>query len=327
MKPSTNSKKLLKDHMKFHEIKYPDQLQSLASHYGILFNPGCFMEKAVLGRTVLILLFVVLSAAILYAGRPVFVPLAVGGLLGMLFTPIANRVEKSGLGRGPAALICLLIFLAIVGSVIALLSWQISNLTEDFTQLKENITQQFDRFQDYLSDQLGISETKQDKIINEKTNGGEGGIGAMATTVAGSLVVFIANAVLTLVYMLLLIYFRPHFRTFILKLVPVAQQAKTKKIIAQSSQVVQQYLSGLAIMVVLLWVMYGIGFSILGIKSALFFAVLCGVLEIIPYIGNITGCSLAAMMALSQGGGSGMVLGVFVTYAIVNLFNRTSLLP
>jgi predicted PurR-regulated permease PerM len=285
------------------------------------------MQTTTLDRSVRILLLILLSAALLYFGRPVFVPLAVGALLAMLFTPFTSWMEKKGLSRGPASFISLLSFVAIIAGVVALLSWQVSNITEDLTELKQNITAQLGRLQDYVSEQFGISRSKQNKMLNEETKGSGAGIGAMATSVVGSLFVFAGNAILTLVYMLLLLYFRSRFSTFILKLVPAEQKAKTKKIIAQSSHVVQQYLTGLAIMIGMLWVMYGIGFSIVGVKSALFFAILCGVLEIIPYIGNITGCSLAAMMALSQGGGSGMVLGVFATYAVVQFLQSNIIAP
>jgi predicted PurR-regulated permease PerM len=80
-------------------------------------------------------------------------------------------------------------------------------------------------------------------------------------------------------------------------------------------------------MIALLWVMYGIGFSIVGVKNAIFFAILCGVLEIIPFIGNLTGTGLTMIMALSQGGGGGMVVGILITYAVVQFIQTYILEP
>jgi predicted PurR-regulated permease PerM len=80
-------------------------------------------------------------------------------------------------------------------------------------------------------------------------------------------------------------------------------------------------------MIVLLWVMYGVGFSIIGVKNALFFAILCGLLEIIPFVGNLTGTIITVLMVLSQGGGTGMVIGVFVTYGIVQFVQSYILEP
>ena len=80
-------------------------------------------------------------------------------------------------------------------------------------------------------------------------------------------------------------------------------------------------------MIVCLWIMYSIGFSIVGVKYAVLFAIICGLLEIIPFIGNLTGTLLAILMVVIQGGGTGMVLGVVVTYLIVQFLQTYLLEP
>lgn len=67
--------------------------------------------------------------------------------------------------------------------------------------------------------------------------------------------------------------------------------------------------------------MYGVDFSIIGIKQALFFAILCGLLEIVPYVGNLTGSLITSVMAFTQGGSS-MALWVLAVYGIVQ-FTQT----
>jgi predicted PurR-regulated permease PerM len=79
-------------------------------------------------------------------------------------------------------------------------------------------------------------------------------------------------------------------------------------------------------MIVILWILYGIGFSIAGVPNAIFFAVLCGVLEIVPFIGNLTGSGLTLLMAISQGGGS-MAIGVVITYAVVQFIQTYVIEP
>ena len=80
-------------------------------------------------------------------------------------------------------------------------------------------------------------------------------------------------------------------------------------------------------MIVCLWVMYSIGFTIIGLKNAFFFAIMCGLLEIVPFIGNFTGNLLAALMALTQGGGMPMVIGIIITYSIVQFLQTYILEP
>jgi predicted PurR-regulated permease PerM len=91
--------------------------------------------------------------------------------------------------------------------------------------------------------------------------------------------------------------------------------------------VAQQYLVGLSQMIVGLWIMYGIGFSIIGVKHALFFAVLCGVLEIVPFLGNLVGNILTILMAISQGGDTTMIISILATYGLIQFIQSYILEP
>jgi len=99
---------------------------------------------------------------------------------------------------------------------------------------------------------------------------------------AGSLPSIFTDLILILIYVLFLLYYRSHIKQFLLKLSPPSQREEMEKVIYSVAHVSQQYLAGLSKMIVCLWIMYGIGFSIVGVKNALFFAFLCGLLEIVP---------------------------------------------
>jgi predicted PurR-regulated permease PerM len=73
--------------------------------------------------------------------------------------------------------------------------------------------------------------------------------------------------------------------------------------------------------------MYSIGFSIMGVKNAFFFAILCGLLEIVPFIGNITGTTLTALMSAVQGAGVPMLVGIVCTYGIIQFIQGWVLEP
>ncbi|MCC8408230.1 AI-2E family transporter [Mucilaginibacter sp. UR6-1] len=159
---------------------------------------------------------------------------------------------------------------------------------------------------------------------------GTSGAGSAASYVAGfaaTLLSSLTTTILLLIYVFLLINSRAHFKKFILKLVKPEDQANTKEIISQTTEVAQNYVSELAKMIVCLWIMYSIGFSVVGVNNAIFFAILCGMLEIIPFVGNITGTGLTVLMDLAQGGGSGMVIGVLITYGLVQFIQSYILQP
>ena len=80
-------------------------------------------------------------------------------------------------------------------------------------------------------------------------------------------------------------------------------------------------------MIGVLWLMYGIGFSIVGVENALFFAVLCGLLEIVPFIGNLMGTGLTVLAVMAQGGNSKVLVGVLITYFLVQFIQTYILEP
>jgi len=283
------------------------------------------MQKSFLIQATLVLFFLVLGFWILYVAKPVLMPLAIAGVLTMLFIPVCIWFEKNGINRIWAAIICGLFFVLIIIAIGMLISTQFSNITNNLSIIEQNISNTLNRLQQYLQNSLNISTSDQNKTLDKQNSTDH--LSISLTAVLGSLLEIIIYMILILVYMILMLYYRTHFKNFILKLVPETQVAKTKKIIEQSSKVVQQYLLGLSIIIVMLWIMYGIGFSIVGVKNALFFAVLCGLLEIIPFVGNITGSTLTSLMALSQGGGISMVLGVLTTYAIVQFIQFYIIAP
>ena len=80
-------------------------------------------------------------------------------------------------------------------------------------------------------------------------------------------------------------------------------------------------------MIIILWIMYGIGFSIAGVKNAFFFAILCGLLEIVPFVGNISGTILTIIASLATGGGSNVLIGILIVYGLVQFIQTYILEP
>lgn len=110
-------------------------------------------------------------------------------------------------------------------------------------------------------------------------------------------------------------------------MVPNAETKETEQMINDAGKMAQRYISGMGMMIVMLWILYGVGFSVIGVENALFFAVLCGILEIVPFIGNLTGTFLTVLMVISQGGDDVMIFSVLGTYLVVQFLQTYILEP
>jgi predicted PurR-regulated permease PerM len=269
----------------------------------------------------LLLLFLLVAG--LYFAREFFMPLSVGAVLATLFLPLCRWMEGRGVPRGLAVVFCLMVLLVAISGIGVLLSLQISTLTNDFSVLRERSLDTLDNIQKYIFTHVGISIEEQNEALSKQ----QPAIAQFLQDMAVSLPSLFANFSLTLVYIVLLLYYRSHIKQFMLKFSSISQRDEMEKVIDSVGRVSQQYLLGLSKMVVCLWVMYGVGFSLLGVKNALFFAFLCGLLEIVPFVGNITGTTLTVLVAGVQGGSLFMLAGIIGTYGIIQFIQGWVLEP
>ncbi len=275
------------------------------------------MQKPLLTRSVSVLLLFVLVTGILYFTKLLFMPLAMAAVLALVFMPCCVWLESKGMKKIFASIICGLIFILIMAGIVALLIWHVKSIAGNLSDLRQDLSAMVDRLQQYLHEKLGLAAAKPTELLISPQPGSGGNVAKTVTGIMSVMVNIVINLILIVVYMIMMLCQRHHFKEFMLQLVPGDTQSQTKMILIRSVRVVQHYLFGLGIVIVCLWVMYSIGFSIVGIRNAVFFAILCGLLEIVPFVGNLTGSTLTSLAALAQGGGWGMVLGVLATYALI----------
>jgi predicted PurR-regulated permease PerM len=283
------------------------------------------MDK--LQRSVHILLFFFLAFGGLYFAREFLIPLTLAAIFSMLFIRLCNWFEHKGIGRGFATLWCILLFISAIILIVFLLSWQLSSLAENMDEMKQRLLNMFNSLRAWVHDTVGLTMKQQEDMVKEQGSSAGGSAGSMAASFAGGMFGVLVNTVLVLVYMYLFLFYRSHIKKFILKLVPRNEKTNTDEVVHKAGKVAQQYLSGLGAMIGVLWLMYGIGFSLAGVESAVFFAVLCGLLEIIPFVGNLTGTSITVLAVLAQGGDGKMVISVLAIYIVVQFIQTYLLEP
>ena len=269
----------------------------------------------------LLLLFLLVAG--LYFAKKFLMPLSVAAVLATLFLPLCSWLERKKLPRWLATLTCLVLLLSVIAFIGAMVGWQIAELANDIVQIKLRATNLFDSFQQFIFSHFNISLQEQSQIIKNQQNS----IASILSTVVGSMTTAVTTFILTIVYIFLLLYYRSHIKDFILQLTSPIHRNEAQQVIYRAAHVSQQYLLGLSKMIFCLWVMYGISFSLLGIKNALFFAVLCGLLEIVPFIGNITGVTITVLVAVVHGAELSVLIGVIVTYGTVQLIQGWILEP
>jgi predicted PurR-regulated permease PerM len=283
------------------------------------------LEK--LFKAVLILSIIVLSAIILYYGKPFLVPVAFAALFAMLLLPVTQWLERHRWNRVVATLCSVSILLVFAGGVFLFVGNQITKLSEDSGKIEQQVRSKYRQVQEYITNTMGIPKEKQEQMMKEQQSSAASKTSGMISGIIGGLTGILTDSIIVIVYIFLFIYFRAYLKRFVLRIAPDGEEENARRIMNRSQKVTQKYLAGMALMILSLWLMYGIGFSIAGVKNALFFAILCGLLEIVPFIGNLIGNGLAILMSLVQGGGTNVVIGILITYAVVQFLQSYILEP
>ncbi|KGE15563.1 AI-2E family transporter [Sphingobacterium deserti] len=271
----------------------------------------------VLGITVLV-------GVILFFAKSILAPLAIAGILAMLFVAPSNALERKRFPRWLTALLSVLIFLLVAVGLFFLLNWQLQSFSDNVDAMKQNLSGLLTNIQDWVDSRFGIDKEQQKAIAQEEMKASQQSSG-LTTSFASGFMGFAVDTVLVIVYSFLLLFYRGRIKQFILKVAKDNPTNKTIDIIDSSTKVAAHYVSGLAKMIVVLWILYGLGFSLIGVENAIFFAILCGLLELIPFVGNLTGTGITVLGVVAQGGGGDMILLVVGIYALVQ-FVQTYLL-
>jgi predicted PurR-regulated permease PerM len=259
------------------------------------------MRSITLPRANGFLLLGILVVAALYFGRLFFMPLAFAALLAMLLRPVSNWLERRGVGRAWAAFLCLLLVLAVMGSLVWIVSVQGSNIAEDWPQLKKRLFEELGRVQQQVLERFGIAPKKQMSLLREQLSGVSDSIGQFASATLKGLLGTVGGFVLVLLYLFFLLWQRSKFRKFVLKLTEPDNRSEAATMLNQISKVGGQYLIGRMASMAFIAVVYAIGFSIIGLKNALLLSIIAVLPTIVPYVGAYIGAAFPLAMALASG--------------------------
>ncbi len=278
-------------------------------------------------RLTCVLLSIIALFYICIIGKSILVPLVMGFLVSMLLLPLSNFQEKKlKFPRILSSLISPILFSLAVIAVIYFIATQMAQFTDDLPEFKQQMEKLFHEGQVFVYDKFGVSEQEQisyiQKNAEEVLKRGSGVVGTAVT----SLTSILASSMFVFLGIFFFLLYRSHLVKFLIWCFPPEDQTKVKEVITEIQSIIKQYIFGLLIQVVAVSALMFIAYSIIGIKYALLFAVLCGVLNLIPYIGIFTATVLAAVVTLATGEPI-QALWVIVAVVVVNSIDGNIITP
>lgn len=109
--------------------------------------------------------------------------------------------------------------------------------------------------------------------------------------------------------------------------IPYRYRERTDQIFAEINELSRAFLRGHLIICLVVGVLYGLGYLLIGLKGGLLIGFLSGLMNVIPYAGSSLGFLLAFIMALAQFGFNPWVLTVAAVFVVVQFFEGNVLRP
>lgn len=262
-----------------------------------------------------------------YIASDFLIPLTYAGLLSMLMLPICKRMEKLGLSRATSSFLSIMIIIMAVVLMILMMSAQLISISRDLPSFQTQLSTRLDTLQAFIQQKTSISPEKQIFIIKSKSESFLSTAGNYFTSIFFYTTSALGTFLLIVIYIFFFLFYRLRIFNFIIKVMPGKSHEATLKTLHEITKVTTAYITGLLIVIGLLAAMNFIGFAIIGLPHAIFFALLIALLNTIPYIGVWIGSIFPVLLMIITGDSAAPVIGVIGVIAIAQFIEGNFLTP
>ena len=234
-------------------------------------------------------------------------PFFIGFVIAWIFNPIVTKLQKHGFNRGVASALVYIIFLAILFIFFWILIPTIYNQLQDLITSLPNIV-------DSLKVWIGDALSNVDNSVMDATTVQNNIFNAMEdfmSTTTTNLPTLILNSVGTIfsgigtfaISLVIGIYMLIDFNSIsghFMHYIPKKHKEEIGNLIEEIGTELRKCVNGTLFVAFMVFVGDSIGFAIVGLKAPLLFGLLCGVTDLIPYIGPYIGGIAAVIVGFSQ---------------------------
>jgi predicted PurR-regulated permease PerM len=255
------------------------------------------------------LIALVALVALLFLLSGVLLPFVAGLVLAYLLDPLADKLEKLGMGRLTATLVILVIAVLLLVLALVLLvpliasqmSVFIAALPDYVKRLQALIAEQgapllerfggqdtIKRIQESLGGLVGQGASIAAGFLGSLLSGGQALLGVISLLVVTPVVAF---------YLLL------DWDDIVAKVdsfVPLRNKPVVRRLAGEIDTAIAGFIRGQALVCLILGLWYGIGLELIGVNFGLMIGLISGFISFVPYVGSLTGLVLALGVAVVQ---------------------------
>lgn len=268
-----------------------------------------------------------LTLSILIITQSIFKPLLAAFIISLLLKPLCAQLEKFKIMRGISAALSILVMLIILTLLSFFIFFQIKTISSDLNSLTISFNQASDKIQQWTDAHFGIAPSEQivylknsfSALLKNSTTFLQNALAATADFFTGFFFFLIA--------LFFFLYYRSFFASFLFQIFSPSHHAEVNKVLHSIERVVRKYIFGLFLVILTTGTLNILGLFALGLKHAIFFGSLAGVLTIIPYFGIVIGSLLPFLFAIATTDSGWYPLGVILIFSGVQFLEGNFITP
>jgi predicted PurR-regulated permease PerM len=241
---------------------------------------------------------IIISFALLYFGKALFVPLLFGLLVAFITYPICKWLEDRHWRRSLAIAI-VLFFMAILFLILLwLLGYELNIFLKDIPGITDKLQKYSPKLQTWLNENAGIDTGTQSDWVEKIIANIQSGISSSLKSLFNATVSTFFMLMLIPVYASLFLYHRGTFVKYLESIVGTNYRDQLHSIIRQSILTYFKFVKGTFFVYLIVGVLNSTGLLMLGIRHAVLYGMLTAFMTIIPYLGIIISASMPVAIAL-----------------------------
>jgi predicted PurR-regulated permease PerM len=279
-------------------------------------------------KSLIISMLIIIIVFFMIVAKGILVPLLISGFIAMLLTSSCNALERRKIPRSLSAAICVLIFCALIGGVLLFIYLQVRGFMNDLGgELSAKINSFVITANKWTKETFGFDLGMPRGFEMKKAVEMVGPEDTSPTKLIFSALDTVSDILLLPVFIFFLLIYRDHLAIFITKVFRRQDNDFLLEKLTSIRKIVHAYIAGAGkVMLILAVVNTGVLFA-LGIEHAIFFGVLAGMLNIIPYLGPTLGAILPFTFALITKDNLFYPFAVVVAFTFIQLLEGSFLTP
>jgi predicted PurR-regulated permease PerM len=291
----------------------------------------------------------VIIISMLYFGRDIFVPVALAILLSFVLAPLVGILQRIFVPRGLAVVSVVLLAFSLIFAMGSLLATQLTQLAGDLPRYQSTISEKIQSFRDTkagsstlerASDMLKDLSKELDRpkdAASARTSGAIVGPnapgpltpvpvevrqpdpGALESlrTLISPLVHPLATTGIIIIFVIFILLQREDLRNRLIRLAGSSDLQRTTAALDDAASRLSRLFLTQLILNGAFGVVIGIGLWLIGIPSAILWAILAAALRFVPYIGAVIAAAFPLALAVAVDPGWSMLLWTLVLFLVV----------